>query len=477
MAILAIGNANIANVAFFMFFQTSYINAEILETLKPSEYCSRPRVAKNIYKKLRNDETKVNQETWKVAFAPDESFFAWSCGNQYIVLVPLVKAHSNRSRSLTNGDNDIADFPQQRILECCSIVYSLAFGSPSHKYQSTNGVWNLHKFSKDLILAAGLQNGEIRIWEVYTGRLLLKLMDHTGVVRELKFAPYGSLQLASASQDSSIKLWNLKDDGNMYKTLKHKNFVYSCAWSPDAQKLVSVGKSRTAFVWNMTTYNIILQLKGHVNSISDCAFSPDGSLIATASYDSRAIIWDSFSGKKLRIMSHLLPQPSMIFASGENDAYVRSVSFSNDGCHLATVADDGYMRIWDLSDNKNANPVETCYVDKPLCCCYSPSGSCIAVGVHQRLQKRMFIRLYVQPLVSLTQRDIFESQDSNFERSRKVAADLNKSIVCYREIYNEKKKTSFKQKTLGEFVLKKKRCDTYSIDFKRTECKRERNID
>ncbi len=52
--------------------------------------------------------------------------------------------------------------------------------------------------------------------------------------------------------------------------------------------------------------------------------------------------------------------------------------------------------------------------------------------------------------------DIFESQDSNFERSRKVAADLNKSIVCYREIYNEKKKTSFKQKTLDEFFIKKK---------------------
>ncbi len=52
--------------------------------------------------------------------------------------------------------------------------------------------------------------------------------------------------------------------------------------------------------------------------------------------------------------------------------------------------------------------------------------------------------------------DIFESQDSNFERSGKVAADLNKAIVCYREIYNEKKKTSFRQKTLDEFFIKKK---------------------
>ncbi len=45
--------------------------------------------------------------------------------------------------------------------------------------------------------------------------------------------------------------------------------------------------------------------------------------------------------------------------------------------------------------------------------------------------------------------NIFESQDSNFERSRKVAADVNKEIACYHEIYNEKKK-------LDEFFRKKK---------------------
>ncbi len=39
--------------------------------------------------------------------------------------------------------------------------------------------------------------------------------------------------------------------------------------------------------------------------------------------------------------------------------------------------------------------------------------------------------------------NIFESQDSNFEWSRKVAADVKKAIACYHEIYNEKKKTVF----------------------------------
>ncbi len=52
--------------------------------------------------------------------------------------------------------------------------------------------------------------------------------------------------------------------------------------------------------------------------------------------------------------------------------------------------------------------------------------------------------------------NIFECQDTNFERSRKVAADVKKAIACYHEIYNEKKKLSFKQNTLDEFFRKKK---------------------
>ncbi|CAH2293160.1 Hypothetical predicted protein [Pelobates cultripes] len=36
--------------------------------------------------------------------------------------------------------------------------------------------------------------------------------------------------------------------------------------------------------------------------------------------------------------------------------------------------------------------------------------------------------------------NIFESQDSNFERSTKVARDLRNANACYKEIYNEKEK-------------------------------------
>lgn len=38
-------------------------------------------------------------------------------------------------------------------------------------------------------------------------------MDHTDVVRDLTFAPDGSLMLVSASRDKTLRVWDLKDDG------------------------------------------------------------------------------------------------------------------------------------------------------------------------------------------------------------------------------------------------------------------------
>lgn len=54
---------------------------------------------------------------------------------------------------------------------------------------------------------------------LFAGKLLLNLMDHTDVVRDLTFAPDGSLMLVSASRDKTLRVWDLKDDGTATRNL------------------------------------------------------------------------------------------------------------------------------------------------------------------------------------------------------------------------------------------------------------------
>lgn len=69
-----------------------------------------------------------------------------------------------------------------------------------------------HDFTKHLFLAAGLADGKINIYDIDTGELTVILKDHQSTVVGLDFTSC-TMQLASCSHDTTIKLWNLLDDG------------------------------------------------------------------------------------------------------------------------------------------------------------------------------------------------------------------------------------------------------------------------
>ncbi|KAG9340577.1 hypothetical protein JZ751_021399 [Albula glossodonta] len=208
-------------------------------------------------------DQKSGRETWTVAFAPDGSYFAWSQGHRIVRLVPWSRCLNNfsgsnadmstgpgpRRLSRQNSDGALSpSIPREHNIDCGDIVWGLAFGSsvPEKQSRCVNIEWHRFKFGQDqLLLATGLNNGRIKIWDVYTGKLLLNLMDHTDIVRDLTFAPDGSLVLVSASRDKTLRVWDLKDDGNMVKVLRgHQNWVYCSAFSPDSSVLCSVGAGK-----------------------------------------------------------------------------------------------------------------------------------------------------------------------------------------------------------------------------------------
>ncbi|NXO66949.1 WSB1 protein, partial [Phainopepla nitens] len=337
-------------------------------------------------------DKKCGRENWTVAFAPDGSYLAWSQGHRVVKLVPWAQCLNNfLPHGTKNGagarlprqgsEGSPRNEPCEHLIDCGDIVWSLAFGSsvPEKQSRCVNIEWHRFEFGQDqLLLATGLNNGRIKIWDVYTGKLLLNLMDHTEVVRDLTFAPDGSLILVSASRDKTLRVWDLKDDGNMMKVLRgHPNWVYGCAFSPDSSILCSVGASKAVFLWDMDKYSMLRKLEGHHNDVVACEFSPDGALLATASYDTRVYVWDPHTAVILREFGHLFPPPTPIFAGGANDRWVRSVCFSHDGLHVASLADDKMVRFWRIDEEY---PVQVAPLNNGLCCTFSTDGSVLAAG-------------------------------------------------------------------------------------------------
>lgn len=340
-------------------------------------------------------------ETWTCAWSEDNLYFAWSCGDKFVRLVPWDKPNGRlckRARQYSNDSTQgervniiIEDVEEEEegdqeensqrpiyLLDCKEHVWSVAFGA-SQSLQDNTQSWKRLKSNNCTLLATGLHSGRIKLWDCSTGNLLIELLDHKDVVRGISFAQDGSLLMASAARDGTVKLWDLKDDGNMYCTLRTgAKWNNSCKWSHDCKYLAAVGSNKMAVIWKMDETSKSRQLRGHFHDIQSCDFSPDSALFATACYDTRVIIWDPYTGDMLLELGHLYPPPRPIFAGGANDHYVRSVSFSKDGLHVCSVADDGYLRVWDLEDS--CDPQYIAEHQNALCCSFSPQDHRISVG-------------------------------------------------------------------------------------------------
>jgi WD repeat/SOCS box-containing protein 1 len=94
----------------------------------------------------------------------------------------------------------------------------------------------------------------------------------------------------------------------------------------------------------------------------------------------------------------MLPPPRLIYASGENGHWIRSLSFAADGAHLASVADDGLVRVWDL---ENDQAEATVAVEHGLCCSFSSTGHLLAVGTRGGAASIYETRSCIKPLLFL----------------------------------------------------------------------------
>ncbi|KAM6193422.1 WD repeat and SOCS box-containing protein 2 isoform 2-T2 [Sarcoramphus papa] len=294
---------------------------------------------------------KSSCETWSVAFSPDGAWFAWSQGHCVVKLIPwpleeaeLCKTSERKSRG-SKAEPRSRGVAKEKTLECGQIVWGLAFSA-----------WSAAEAGETdpactvglpcLILATGLNDGQIKVWEVQTGHLLFSLLGHQDVVRDLSFAPNGSLILVSASRDKTLRVWDLSRDGRQVQVLSgHVQWVYCCSISPDCSMLCSAAGEKSALLWSMRSYTLIRRLEGHQSSVVSCDFSPDSALLVTASYDACVIMWDPYTGEQLRTLRHVplhsvLDYSSEVHTSEVHTSSLRSVCFSPEGLYLATVADD-----------------------------------------------------------------------------------------------------------------------------------------
>jgi WD40 repeat protein len=117
------------------------------------------------------------------------------------------------------------------------------------------------------------------------GACLQTLEGHIDRVKSVAFS-HNSAQVASASHDMTVKIWDISS-GACLQTLKgHTDQVESVAFSHNSTQLASASYDRTIKIWDVRSDACLQTLKGHSSWIRSVAFSHNSAQVASASQDS-----------------------------------------------------------------------------------------------------------------------------------------------------------------------------------------------
>ena len=171
---------------------------------------------------------------------------------------------------------------------------------------------------------------------------VMALTGHNEAIHGIKFSPDGR-QLASASSDRSVLIWNAHDDCKNTLMLKgYDAAVLDIHWSVDSARLFSASADLTIAVWDVETGSRVKRLKGHHQSIinSCCPSRMINPMLVSGDDDGLILVWDPREKSPILTMQHDWP--------------VTTVAFNATGDMVYTGSIDNSIVAWDLKTREMA---------------------------------------------------------------------------------------------------------------------------
>ncbi len=226
---------------------------------------------------------------------------------------------------------------------------------------------------------------EITIWDVESGKPIVRVKDFAHIVVALAYSPDGkTLAVAGGvpTEDGEVKFINA-ETGKITGELKrpHSDTVFGIAFSPDGKRLATASADKFVKLWDFPSGTAVKSFEGHTQHVLDVAWTPDGKRLVSAGADALLKVWDVEKGEKVRDipgfgkqatrLAALTSSSTVLAATGDGavkrintetggtdrtfpsgTGFVFAVAGSPDGDIVIAGGEDGVVRLFDGKTGK-----------------------------------------------------------------------------------------------------------------------------
>ena len=187
----------------------------------------------------------------------------------------------------------------------------------------------------DLVATAG-NDSTIKLWNTRNGQCQNTLRGSSG--HPMLAVDMIDGLIAGCSSDKTCRVWNVKTSRMVHHLVGHMHKITCMRICPDKRNIITGSADRSIRVWDITRSTYRQSTTFRHSSTTNCMeISSDGNTIATGHMDGSLRFWDIRSGDRTADISNL------------HDGGVTSVQFDpTNGTHLLTNGKDSSLKITDV---------------------------------------------------------------------------------------------------------------------------------